>query len=164
MLLEFVDSTLLGQESALYKSCETSLRQPRSILKSRVVLVILQHTLVDYLNACYKSLILNDDEYITKQFDAMTLSHGHSAVCLLNILASMIFNTANTFDRSLLDISSYESYMKAASDQLSVIRLTHAPTLQRSLSHTCSGMDIKSCDPNKPLFVGEVSPTTPSGL
>jgi len=152
LLVDFSIITIKGHESVLYKACGTILSLSRSFLTTNVIGSMFSSIVTDYLNHCYRSLILDDDAYVTTKFNEMTSTMDHSKICLLNIIANIIKILFENIDRSNLDISTYEKYMNCITYQLNNSREKIIQNLSRSLSHECSGDDIKQQDPNQPMF------------
>lgn len=143
-LILFVQYTLLGQESALFKMIKN-----KNDLKDETIRISLKNCAIYYLNSCYKSLILKNDQYITEIFKGM---ETHREICLLNIIAVIIQKYITDSKRENLNISSYDSYM--GSVKLEVLRILD-PTkeiIQRNLLHNCSSEDISKCNPDEPMF------------
>lgn len=75
-------------------------------------------------------------------------------ICLLNIVMSVTVSAHETIDRSTLDTQSLETLTESAEAQMERISETWIPALVRMLSHKCTGIDIRKCDPNEPIFYG----------
>lgn len=58
----------------------------------------------------------------------------------------------SAYDRILFDITSYEKYMNSVENVLDTCKKFLVSELPDMISHTCSGIDIKTCNPNEPLF------------
>ena len=153
LLREFCFNTVTGHESGIYKGIYQGLiPMPIGTLREEKILIIIKDLTINYLNGAYVSLIKKDDPYILNKFDAMCKINGHSAICLLNIIMVFIMGTHSKLDRSTLDIRSYDSYMCCIKSQLDAMREPTLEILVRSISHTCTGTDISTCDPSEPMF------------
>jgi hypothetical protein len=151
LMAEFIVNTIYGYESGLYRGI---------VLKSENIELTKQDSFktwfiefnVNYFNRAYSSLIKHDDKYITDNFEKMHTIMNHSYICLLNILFKMTVNIISEFDRSDLDVTSYDNYMKSVISQLTFFKEIIEKNLPAMLSHTCKGIDIKTCNPDEPLF------------
>lgn len=159
---DFIRKTLLGQESAIYKLSSNEnfniFSEGMNVLKNKLnddqIKIIFYSFIENYLNQCYRSLILKDDQYVCSSFGSMKKCCNHSEVCLLNIIAFYLSEVMQKMDRKLLDISSYDSYMSSA-DQI-ISKMLKELNLETKLNHICTGIDISKCDPNKPMFYKKV--------
>lgn len=142
VVYRFLENTIMGQESGLYK-----------VIGSAIVNVdpiMLYSIKVDYYNGVYKSLILDDSEYVTNIFNAMTCDH--SKVCLLQQLIRVDLMIHESLIRNKDKAASYELWMESIRHQLQRSKPIIVKQLQELLSHECKGIDIKTCNPNNPLF------------
>jgi hypothetical protein len=151
LLCDFCFETITGHESGFYKLNQIKKLPVANIVGDEMIILIKNVTLF-YLNDAYKSLILKSDPYILAKFDAMCKINNHSEICLLNIIALTIINIHADLDRSQFDITSYDTYMKSVRDQLAFRFESVLNVLTNSISHTCTGIDISTCDPNEPMF------------
>jgi len=161
LIVSFVHDTMKGQESGTFKMFKLGhLPFPIETLKSGVViLAIFNGAIIDYLNSCYRYLILGTDQFILSKFQEMTSLCGHSEICLLNIIGRLIQNVHGKLDRSRLEASSttttIDQYLKSFDREFNAIVTVQGglkDILSKSLQHTCAGKDIKTCDPTKPMF------------
>ena len=154
LICDFCFETIRGHESGLYKAINTGLLDIgiNTLLTPNMKPIIMNIT-ANYLNNAFVSLIKRNDPYIIEKFDAMCKIKNHSVICLLHIIMAFIQKVHFSLDRTKLDISSYENYMKSVSSQLDPIVEETLNSLIKSISHQCNGIDIKTCDPNIPLFV-----------
>lgn len=104
------------------------------------------------MNNAYKSLIVKNNEYITNKFVEMQQICDHSAICLLNIIFSLVINLHTCLDQNKFNTSSYEIYMSSLRDKINDKLIIIKKKLPHKLSHTCNGIDIATCDPNINLF------------
>lgn len=155
LIVDFSINTIAGQESGLYKSYGTILPLTRNFLKTTMIGSMFSGIIANYLNRCYRSLILDDDEYVTTKFNEMTSIMNHSKICFLNIIAEVIKVLFENINRATLDISTYEKYMNCIMSQLNNSKDELIDTLSHSLSHECEGDDIKQHNPDKPMFYCE---------
>jgi len=121
-------------------------------LEHKILVKLISGMVIDYLNKVYRSIILRDIPYICEVFDAMT-SHSHSFVCILNIIAHVVQIFYATMNRARItnaSSGSYAEYMSEVYLQLLLVKTELTKTLK--LDHKCSGIDIMTLDPNKPLF------------
>lgn len=118
-----------------------------------MVTLILNDGIVDYLNSCYRSLILCDSAYITYHFSKMKRCYNHSEICLLNIIALVIKAFHLTLDRRAYDISGdIDAYLSSFDRQFEILSLPMIMIVSCTLSHKCVGKNIKECDPQIPMF------------
>ena len=141
--LDFVVVTIAGQESGLYKVFGAGVKDKR---------IVLPMSLMEYVNHGYKSLILRNDPYWVTHFDKFNQFHGHSQICLLNVLFQLIQTFLELIDATQLYVLSYQTYMASITSQLECIKNALIKTFPKIFDHQCSGADITKCDPNIPLF------------
>jgi hypothetical protein len=148
---EFCFNTICGHESGFYKFFVMK-DLDLDALKGDMSNMI-KFTTANYLNSAYKSLIKKDDEYIIEKFGEMMQINNHSAICLLNIISAVILDVHIDLDRKLLNTKSYQLYMGSLQQQLTTKSQHILDILVKNLSHSCTGTDISTCDPDKPMFV-----------
>ncbi len=142
--------TIKGFESGLFKlKYATDSRIPYELTNQLVSNNIFK-CVTDYHNSTYSALILDSDINYTKFYYEMNQIIGHSYICLLNITLMVSDYMLKTIDRTKLDTSSYEKYM--GSIQVQYIDVLNQLDLENTLSHNCTGIDIRTCDPTKKLF------------
>lgn len=113
---------------------------------------------ISYLNDVYKSLILGDDAFVVRTFSEFASCTDHSPVCLLNLLAQIGKHIIETdlpslSSRNMDDLEKFTTQV----DKCLAISLSKVEAyLARNLNHTCKGIDIKTCNPNEPMFRSEV--------
>jgi hypothetical protein len=151
LMSEFICSTICGFESGLYKSLITSGENINKI-KTNQMTVILVNFNMNYYNQAYSSLIKKNDQYIVEKFGQMHKIMNHSYICLLNIMFRLTTEMLTIYDRNLLNITSYENYMKSVQAILNKCNEFLIEELPKMISHTCSGIDISTCNPDEPLF------------
>jgi hypothetical protein len=143
---QFLINTISGQESGLFK-----MKHLLSVdIKDVKMKMLLQRTMMEYLNSAYRSLILKSDTYILNSFDAMKKEKSHSDICLLNMQMQLILNAIMAINRTNFNVSSYEEYMQSMVD--SYEKYFDTVDFDKLLNHECNGIDISTCDPNEPLF------------
>jgi len=154
IMCDFMRATISGHESAFYKAITAKmLGIDLSALKNaQLIECLITPAMTNYMNNAYVSLIKNNDAYIKEYFDRMQGICGHSCICLLNIICFTGLGVHMSLDRTNLDTSSYNNYMKTMTDQLEFAIEKTKEALTLSISHVCKGIDIKTCDPNVPLF------------
>lgn len=154
IMCDFMTATITGHESAFYKAITAKmLGVDLSALKNaQLTQCLIAPAMMNYMNGAYVSLIKNNDEYINDYFSRMQGVCGHSCICLLNIIFFTGLSIHMSLDRTNLDISSYDNYMKTVTNQLAITIEKTKEILLESISHVCNGIDIKTCDPNVPLF------------
>lgn len=147
----FVKNTICGQESGLYKSLylykiDTGIDN----IRSDATKILLQYAIVDYLNCCYKSLILKDDDYVVNSFAKMKKEKHHSEICLLNIMFAVIRSAFLEVDRHKFNDMTYNEFM----DSVKKIYSEYLDDIDydKLLNHECSGIKIEECNPNEQLF------------
>ena len=142
ILVEFIENTILGQMSGCYK-----------VGFGLKYTSIYQVTLVDYFNILYKSLILEDDKYVVEKFTKMQSFDNHSCICLLNILFYASIMTCSKIQESNLELNNgYEVYIDSCTKEIRKTTKEIKESLDKSISHKCTGIDIKTCDPNVEMF------------
>jgi hypothetical protein len=155
LLTNFAVSTVLGTESGFYKSIAAG-KLPGvelAVLKVPTTAIIFREPTVEYLNHCYRSLILKNDSYVVEKFEAMTKLLKHSEICLLNIIAKLVTSIQKNIRREGLNISNYEAYLKSFEFQTDIICIYQQLLLMdKFFSHNCSGKPISEYDPTKPMF------------
>lgn len=144
-IIEYIKRTITGQESGLYKRFG-------GIIVDPMFVNVRLSALADYMNVTYVSLILDDDEYVTNSFNKMD-GLKHSKICLLNILFAIIKKFYETNDYSIMKNNSYDSYMLSLRMILYVKMNEVKEMLKETLNHKCTGIDIKTCNPNEPMFI-----------
>ena len=154
VVMGFVRRTMKGQESGLYKVFAPRGMGP--MLATPAATNMLLGAVVSYLNGCYKSLILQDDQYVIDSFAEMkaaSLKGKHSEVCLLNIIMALIQNFHRLIDRTAYNISSYDAYMGSFEAEFNRVYDLVAAEVQGLFRHECHGnIDLSKEDPNAPLF------------
>jgi hypothetical protein len=113
---------------------------------------MIQIATINYLNSCYKSLIVKDDPYVLEKFREMTELVGHSEVCLINIIAQISMAVHMNLDRSNIDTTDITTLDYSVKTEVDRIFTPLRPIVYKSLSHECHGEKIEDCDLNKPLF------------
>lgn len=150
LISNFCFETIQGHESGMYKVLAT--QNSLDILKDTRALGFIKHATINYLNAAYVSLIKKNDPYIVNKFDEMCKIHHHSSVCLLNVIMLILTSVHYSLDRSKLNVTSYNAYMKSLQNQLDAVKDVTIKSITNSISHECHGIDISTCDPYKPMF------------
>lgn len=140
LIIAFISETIYGHERGFYRAGLT----PNDAM--------IQFAAVNYLNGCYKSLILKDDEFVITKFKEMTELIGHSEVCLLNIIAQLLMMLHLNLDRSKIDRTTLETLSQTVETEVKNICQKIREMVKKSISHECHGDSIESCDPNVPLF------------
>lgn len=146
-MVAFTEQFVKGTLRALYRTMKGDVFLHRVKFTN-----LFQICAVEYLNRCYKSTILRDDEYVVKTFDIM-MRHGHSLVCLLHMIlaaAKGMFETVLFFEEKEvedLDIFSHHLHLKTK-EYLLLLQIVW----EHKLSHTCSGYALKDLDANISLF------------
>ena len=153
-LIEFCTETIKGHESGFYKTVTNTSMLPltRDDLKTDKMYNIITLSAINYLNICYKSLILKNDPYVINKFKEMTDIFTHSEVCLLNIICMLLMKVHTGLDRKNLDIASYEKYMKSLTVEIDLLTSPQYNMLLQNVNHVCTGEDITTCNPNEPMF------------
>jgi len=149
IMLEFIRNTIMGHESGFYKMLSGA---PNMLLSDSM------HTMIDlaaanYLNAAYKALIRNDDEYFMKYFNSMSSVMNHSQICLLNVTFVFLTSIHKAMSRKQFDVSSYGKYMESVSSDVDRVIGEMKNKLTESISHECKGEDIKTCNPDEDMFI-----------
>jgi hypothetical protein len=140
LIIAFVSETIYGHERGLYRA-----GVPVSI-------GIIQFSAMNYLNGCYKSLILKDDEYVMTKFSEMTDLIGHSEVCLINIIMQIMVGVHTQLDRSKIDTTTLETLSLTVQAETARVIAPLKELVYKCISHECHGEKIEDCDPNEPLF------------
>jgi hypothetical protein len=145
LMVDFTESTILGVESGMYKTI-------KHLLKENNIKQIQYGFCVEYYNSAYRSLILNNDTYFVEKFTEMHQELSHSYICLLNIIFTISLRLIDSIDRNKLDDSTYDKYIKSVQKEIKKAEFFKVEYFEPLLSHTCSGTDIKTCNPDEPLF------------
>ncbi len=153
IMIEFINNTISGHESGFYKMYYFNDSENINTLKYNAMDGMITSSAVNYLNQAYKSLIRENDPYFLKYFKGMAKVMNHSYICLLNIVFVTLINVHRNIDRSKLDIDTYDKYMESIESQLEELLEKIKGTIIQSISHKCTGDDIKNCDPNDDLFI-----------
>lgn len=148
----FAKNTIAGQESGLYKSLYLHKIKIANIdnIRCDTVKILLQYSIMDYLNACYKSLILKNDNYVISCFDKMKKEKNHSEICLLNILFVVLRSAIIDVDRHKFNDTTYDNFMYSVQREYEIFLNTI--DYEKLLNHECSGEKIENCNPNESLF------------
>jgi hypothetical protein len=145
LILDFVKNTILGIESGMYKTM-------RLEIKDTLIKIIQINFLVEYFNKAYSALILNTDQYFVQKFKEMHEELNHSYICLLNITFNFTIQLVQQINRDNLNVNTYELFMKSLEDEIIQHNIFQPSMIEPFISHTCTGIDIKTCNPNEPLF------------
>lgn len=146
LLIEFTGNTVCGQITGMYRCYGNKLKD----LENRNNIILF--SVMDYLNLCYRECILRNDEYVVENFDAFVLCSNHSHICLLHILFSLIKSFHENIMYEKLDYSNYDNMKNSAYLQIKVMEKLCVSELENKLSHNCTGIDIKTCNPKEELF------------
>ena len=115
----------------------------------------IQLTAANYINVCYRALILKNDDYVLNVFKEMTDLTGHSEICLLNTIIQILVPVHLSLDRTKFNRCSITTL--ESSVRLEIVRVI-GPLLkdiQTMVSHECHGESIDTCDPTEPLIAIE---------
>jgi hypothetical protein len=149
LLCEFAYNTIQGFESGSYKTHINN----KIDIKSDKLIEIYKHINVNYHNQLYRSLIKNDDEYVTNVFGKMLEADNHNHICLLNYTFDIVNIILDNMQRELLDDTSYENYMISVKIQIDTITEFICENFKKILAHSCSKLDITKCNPNLDMFL-----------
>ncbi len=144
LIKEYCSKTILGAESGFFKTLGPFAKEPQATF-------ILTEYIGKYHNMAYKSLILDTDKYFVENYSKMNEISGHSYICLLNITLNICAILEQGVDRTKLDVSNYEKFIGSVENQIN--SMLGKMNLAKFLSHKCSGVDIKSCNPNEDFVV-----------
>lgn len=158
LMTDFICNTVHGYESGLYKGI-SSHQDNFAKFGDHAFTIYLINFNVHYFNTAYSSLIKNDDPGLTEKFDEMQEVLNHSYICLLNILFRLTTEILTSYTRTKLNTSSYKSYMDNIESILEERRVALMIELPKCLSHECTGLDIKTCNPDEPLFYMGTKPS-----
>lgn len=148
----FIQNTIFGQESGLYKSLYLyNIDTGIDNIRSNTAKILLQYAIVDYLNSCYKSLILKDDDYVINYFAKIKKEKHHSEICLLNIMFAVIRSAFLEVDRHKFNDMTYDKFMDSVKKEYS--EYLGGIDYDKLLNHECNGEKIENCNPNEPLFL-----------
>lgn len=156
LMCNFMQCTIYGHESGFYKTAITNNNNYvtlQTLKNDNVSKNLITFATMNYLNKIYKSLILEDDPFVIETFGAMQKCLHHSYICLLNLLCVAIVKAHNNIKRTELETCCYQKYMDCVENQLNKIMPKIRYLLTRRISHECKGIDIKTCNPNEPLFI-----------
>lgn len=156
LICNFIESTAIGHERAIYRLFSIK-AVPLQVLQESTFDSLHLKQSIGYFNNAYRSLILRDDPYIAAHFDAMHKVSGHSYICLLNIVFATYLATHRAVDRSSLNLSSLEALTESLKTRLQPLLVALKNDLEKSFSHQCHGIDIKTCNPNEPMFYAKLA-------
>lgn len=148
LMIKFVTDTISGFESGIFKSFNGN----SEIIKTSIIKNVELKVCVEYFNSAYKSLILEDDPYIVEKFSQMHREHSHSYICLLNIIFNIATRVIEHIERKNLNTNSYSDYMESISREIKNLPFMSPLQLEQFVTHKCTGIDIKTCNPNEPMF------------
>lgn len=151
LMSDFICETIGGFESGLYKSL-ASRGENIDKIKTQQMTFLLVNFNMNYYNRAYSSLIRKNDPYINDKFGEMNKVMNHSYICLLNILFKLTTEIIAEYDRTLFNVTSYENYMRSVKIVLDTCKEFLMTELPNMISHSCSGIDINTCNPDEPLF------------
>lgn len=144
---------IIGHETAMYSHCNAvACHFLKGLTNQWAFGLMLSKLSVEFFNTVGKEIILGEGKLgvFTQLFDKMHAESGHSYNCLLHFAFHSCFNIHGNLDREKFDISSAKNYEQSIVAQLEpVLDIFDAA---KHFSHVCTGIDIKTCDPNKPLF------------
>ena len=146
---EFIVNTIYGHESGFYKAFFMN----RDILKMDNMRNMIDIASANYLNQAFRALIKDDDEYFVKYFHKMNSFMNHSYICLLNITYVFLTMIHNKLDRTTFDTTDYQKYMESVVKERDKVISMVKSDIVKSISHVCTGEDIKKCNPDEDLFV-----------
>jgi hypothetical protein len=161
LIVKFCMNTVAGQERGRYRILSqypdhlTSLKLSDLKIdsnKNKILDGIILHCLVNYLNDCYRSLILQDDPIIVNIFAEMKAVRNHSETCLMNFILHICMTTFKVLNRDALNIETYNSYAKSVELQTYILEYVWCAVLKDCFNHQCSGRDIREEDPNIPFI------------
>jgi len=148
-IVNFIADTIYDHESYFYNVAYDKADSPvfnKSKLSDENFMdKLILLTTINYINDTYRSLILQDDEYIMDYFNRMCINN-HTTLCLLDFLFRAILITHTNFDRSEMDISTHESYMKIVNKQIDE-NIDDTILIDMLDDHECTILDISTCDP-----------------
>ena len=155
LLCEFLVKTILKQEGLNYRNLSALLKEHAQLPDSAIIFKKMAFVTIDYFNAVYKALILRDGDGDTEAlacFDRMHNTANHSHICLLNIAVAMCMHMRSIIDYSVANYDSEKEYLLSIALQLmQLIKAAH-DNLRDHFMHNCCGTDIRTCDPNQPMF------------
>ena len=156
-LIEFVYNTMCGQESGIYKTIlDNKLEIPLITLNTPLVVEIFSEAITEYLNQCYRSLILKNDVFVLESFKKLkdlSSEKNHSYFCLLKIVANLIYYFNRRIVRENLDISSYNKYMTSFTNEFNNIYSSNVHEIRTKFNHTCNDtQNIEKMNPNIDMF------------
>jgi hypothetical protein len=99
LVLDFSRDTVRGIEAGLFE-------QRPELIKHSNIKNIQKGFCVHYYNKAYKSLILDNDEYIKLKYDEMNKILNHSYVCLLNVTFYVTLGIIENINRNNLNTTS----------------------------------------------------------
>jgi hypothetical protein len=139
--LAYCQRTFVGVVRVIY-------RQLGAIKEKGVFFAQMQLVLCQYLNQCYKSLLLKDDPQV---MDDCAPFASHSPVCLFTLMHRTIMLMAAKLSFDTLSFTNIDSLSVGIQIQFTSIALSLPPN--PSFMHNCQGVAQKDCNPLDPLFV-----------
>ncbi len=170
-IIEYVKTTIRGNESGTYKVASGIIKIPGRnspvdldmIINTEKMQGFITTTIARYFNTTWESLVVKDDpqhpkfdKYVNDVWDDLLSVLGHGPVCLMSVIGRLCIEVNRNLDRSQLDISSYESYMKSLDELLEKVfrESFHKMTTTRLISHVCNGeKKATPCEPGKNFFM-----------
>ena len=152
-LSKFIIDTYVGIETSMYKTIEDKeqLKQPQALSNCLCFAI-------EYLNICYKSLILSNDEHLLKIFRPISQCLNHSEECAL-IMTGVTFNkVASIIQRENLKIDSLEGYIESLMNEITkedfqnILRSFEDTLVAHFKENNCTGVDITTRNPDENLF------------
>ena len=147
----FIRQSVLGAQRGLYRTMSVDI-----LSRPLTVYTTAPYAQNNYYNRIYRSLIKKDDEYINKEFSEMKSYMDHSTLCLLNILASTSFMLNAGLDATKMNYESLETYSDSVDDQINEWNERILMCLYTTLTHNCTGEDVKPTDELEDIFFFKV--------
>lgn len=152
-LKSFVKRTILAHEIEFYRRVP-SMHKSNSYdtLRTDLVKTFVTGATEIYMNTLYRSLILDDDQYVTDFFNKLSALSEHTKYCLLNIVCFITINVHLNISRLHLNVSTLSDYLYSVNEQIDDNFGKMTEQINNKLDHKCLEKDIKTCDPNIKLF------------
>ena len=158
-LIQYVFSLMCQYEARFYNlfvEQQSTLKIPVSLMKMSYVCPLIGNLTSQYLNECYKAIILKNNNGLLEPFTKIKDSESdtkHSYMCILQLVAGLISAFHKYMDRTTFDISSYDNYMKSFEKEFHKYYSNNIEYIRQKLNHTCDlSEDISKLDPNEKIF------------
>ncbi len=125
------------------------------LMNSKFAIISNQY-IITYFNNIYHDLIVgaaqSGGEDVIQLFNKLNSNKDHSDLCILNLIVSVISKYNMNIDRTLLDISDKEKYLKSINYQFTTIINRFFDLFVERMNHKCEMINMSELDPDTILF------------